>query len=205
VTFIRNVTHIDDKVVNRAARTGEPWWAIAARVELDFRDAYRALKCRPPTAEPRATGHIPDMIVLTERLISAGAAYAESGKVYFSIDSAADYGALSGQVLHRLRTTADGSALRLRPAPPPEPRTATLGEPAGWSPGDRPDSAWVEQFTEALDDDLNVSRALAALHGAVKASNVALREDDDHQVDEPLTELGIELADTPTRTTWRRP
>jgi cysteinyl-tRNA synthetase len=103
VTFVRNVTDIDDKILDRATQTGEPWWAIATAVERDFEDAYRAMDCLPPTIEPRATGHIPDMIALTQRLIASGAAYAQSGSVYFSVARAVDYGGLSGQNIDHLR------------------------------------------------------------------------------------------------------
>jgi cysteinyl-tRNA synthetase len=87
VTFIRNVTDIDDKILRKAAAAGQPWWAWAAAQERRFRAAYDALGCLPPTHEPRATGHITEMIELTHRLINSRHAYAADGDVYFSVRS----------------------------------------------------------------------------------------------------------------------
>jgi cysteinyl-tRNA synthetase len=97
VTFVRNVTDIDDKILAKAVEEGRPWWAVAAHYERAFAEAYRILGCLPPTIEPRATGHVPAMIVLMRRLIEAGHAYASDGDVYFDVASFPDYGALSGQ------------------------------------------------------------------------------------------------------------
>jgi len=97
VTFVRNVTDIDDKILARATAESRPWWAIAARYERAFADAYATLGCLPPTIEPRATGHVPAMIRLMQRLVDAGHAYASDGDVYFDVASYAEYGALSGQ------------------------------------------------------------------------------------------------------------
>ena len=75
VTLVRNVTDIDDKIIAKAAEAGRPWWAHAAHYEQAFRDGYAILGCLPPTIEPRATGHIPEMISLMQRLIDTGHAY----------------------------------------------------------------------------------------------------------------------------------
>ena len=98
VTLVRNVTDIDDKILAKAAEAGRPWWQWAATHERAFAAAYDALGCLPPSAEPRATGHVTEMVELIERLIASGHAYAvECGDVYFSVASWADYGSLSGQ------------------------------------------------------------------------------------------------------------
>jgi cysteinyl-tRNA synthetase len=97
VTLCRNVTDIDDKILNVAAATGLQWWGVAERHQRLFDEAYAALGCLPPTVAPRATGHVPEMIVLMRRLIDAGHAYAVEGDVYFSVRSFPAYGALSGQ------------------------------------------------------------------------------------------------------------
>jgi cysteinyl-tRNA synthetase len=97
VVLCRNVTDIDDKILAVAAAAGGPWWEIAEQNQRLFTDAYAALGCQPPTVEPRATGHVPEMIVLMRRLIEAGHAYAVDGDVYFSVRSFPAYGALSGQ------------------------------------------------------------------------------------------------------------
>jgi len=98
VTFVRNVTDIDDKIL--AASGATEWWALAYEVEREFTDATNALGILPPTYEPRATGHIGDMIALIERLIERGHAYATDdggGDVYFSVSSWPDYGQLTRQ------------------------------------------------------------------------------------------------------------
>ena len=97
VTLVRNVTDIDDKILHKALHEARPWWAVAADYERAFARAYDLLGCVPPTVEPRATGHITQMIELMQRLIDSGHAYAAGGDVYFSVGSFADYGALSGQ------------------------------------------------------------------------------------------------------------
>ncbi|EHK86708.1 cysteine--tRNA ligase [Saccharomonospora azurea] len=97
VLFVRNVTDIDDKILTKAAEAGRPWWEWAATHERAFEDAYAALGCLPPSATPRATGHITQMIELIQRLIDSGHAYAAGGDVYFSVASFDGYGALSGQ------------------------------------------------------------------------------------------------------------
>ena len=96
VAFIRNVTDIDDKILNKAADAGRPWWEWAATYERAFSAAYDALGVLPPSAEPRATGHITQMVELIERLIERGHAYAGGGDVYFDVLSLPDYGKLSG-------------------------------------------------------------------------------------------------------------
>src|SRR5690606_28898562 len=83
VTFVRNVTDIDDKILAKGAAEGVPYWVVAARNERAFQDGYAALGCLPPTVEPRATGHVPEMIELMQRLIANGAAYEAGGDVYF--------------------------------------------------------------------------------------------------------------------------
>jgi len=97
VVYCRNVTDIDDKILRRSADEGVPWWEIAARNERAFTAAYDALGCLPPTVEPRATGHVPEMITLMRRLIDQEHAYPSGGDVYFDVRSLASYGALSGQ------------------------------------------------------------------------------------------------------------
>jgi cysteinyl-tRNA synthetase len=97
VTMARNVTDIDDKILAVGTREGVPWWSVSYRNERAFAGAYEALGVLPPTIEPRATGHVPEMIVLMRRLIDAGHAYAAGGDVYFAVRSFPAYGALSGQ------------------------------------------------------------------------------------------------------------
>ncbi|MCW2937943.1 MAG: cysteinyl-tRNA synthetase [Actinomycetia bacterium] len=85
VIFARNITDIDDKIIDVSATTGVPWFAVAEANQRVFGQGYDLLGCLPPTIEPRATGHIPEMIVLMRRLIEAGYAYAAGGDVYFDV------------------------------------------------------------------------------------------------------------------------
>jgi cysteinyl-tRNA synthetase len=107
VTFCRNVTDIDDKILRTAATEGVAWWAVAERNQRAFTRAYDALGCLPPDVEPRATGHVPEMIVLMRRLIESGHAYAAGGDVYFDVLSYDRYGQLSGQRLEHMRAAED--------------------------------------------------------------------------------------------------
>jgi len=108
VWLCRNVTDIDDKIIRVAAEEGVPWFVVAERNYRHFTWAYDALGCLPPTVEPRATGHIPEMIELMARLIDKGHAYAAGGDVYFDVRSYADrYGELSNQKLENMRPAAD--------------------------------------------------------------------------------------------------
>jgi cysteinyl-tRNA synthetase len=107
VTFLRNVTDIDDKILARAIEESRPWWAVAAHYERDFAHAYTILGCLPPTLEPRATGHVPAMITLMQRLIDAGHAYPSDGDVYFDVASFPAYGALSGQRIADMQPAED--------------------------------------------------------------------------------------------------
>ncbi|MFL6077664.1 MAG: cysteine--tRNA ligase [Mycobacteriales bacterium] len=97
VTLIRNVTDIDDKILANAAAQDVPWWRIAYANERAFSWGYDRLNCLPPSNEPRATGHVPEMIALMRRLIDGGHAYAADGNVYFDVRSFPAYGSLSGQ------------------------------------------------------------------------------------------------------------
>ncbi|HEX4727823.1 MAG TPA: cysteine--tRNA ligase, partial [Jatrophihabitans sp.] len=107
VTMVRNITDIDDKIIAKAAEAGRPWWAHAAIYEDAFRDGYRTLGCLPPTVEPRATGHVTEMISLMQRLIEAGHAYPADGDVYFDVRSFPAYGALSGQRVDEMLPAGD--------------------------------------------------------------------------------------------------
>lgn len=107
VTVVRNITDIDDKTLTKADGAGVAWWAWALRYEREFQAAYAAVGVTPPAAEPRATGHIPEIIALIETLIDRGHAYVEDGSVYFDVRSYADYGSLTNQALDTLEPAAD--------------------------------------------------------------------------------------------------
>ncbi|HEY6496817.1 MAG TPA: cysteine--tRNA ligase [Trebonia sp.] len=137
VTYCRNVTDIDDKILRVAADEDIPWWALAERNLRDFTAAYQLIGCRAPDVEPRATGHIPDMIALIERLMTGGHAYSSGGDVCFDISTADGYGTLSGRHPEDMLSAEDDGYKR-------DPRDFVLwkgakpGEPcwqSPWGPG----------------------------------------------------------------------
>ncbi len=97
VTYVRNITDVDDKINARAAASGEPIGAITARTIADFHADMAALGALPPDVEPRATDHIGEMIAMIERLIGSGHAYEAAGHVLFAVASFSSYGKLSGR------------------------------------------------------------------------------------------------------------
>ena len=97
VTYVRNITDIDDKINEASRKSGEPIESITARTTKAFHEDIAALGALPPDAEPRATAHVPQMIALIEALIEAGNAYEAEGHVLFHVPSAPRYGALSGR------------------------------------------------------------------------------------------------------------
>ena len=107
VTYCRNVTDIDDKILHAAHHAEIPWWALAEQNQRAFSRAYDALGCLPPDVEPRATGHVPEMVELMQRLIDSDHAYASDGDVYFDVKSQPEYGALSGQRLDHMLAADD--------------------------------------------------------------------------------------------------
>ena len=140
VTFIRNVTDIDDKILHKAIHEEMPWWALAMKYERTFSNAYAALNVAPPTYEPRATGHITQMIELMQLLIEKGAAYAPgNGDVYLEVRKLSSYLTLSRQKLDDLQPAADADEVNKK-----DPRDFALwkgakaGEPSWptpWGPG----------------------------------------------------------------------
>jgi cysteinyl-tRNA synthetase len=138
VTFIRNITDIDDKVLAKAIEQGRPFWSIAYSNEVILAAAYRTLGVLPPSYEPRATGHIPEMHELIKTLIQTGHAYPaadSSGDVYFDVLSYPDYGALSGQRLDAMEPAGDAPARGKR-----DPRDFALWK--GAKPEEPQDAYW---------------------------------------------------------------
>jgi cysteinyl-tRNA synthetase len=136
VTLVRNVTDIDDKILAKSAEAGLPWWAHAAIYEREFREGWEILGCLPPTIEPRATGHITEMITLMQRLIDTGHAYAADGDVYFDVKSYPEYGALSGQRIDEMEPSGDsvGDARKRDPRDFALWKRAKPGEPSWPTP-----------------------------------------------------------------------
>ncbi len=142
VTLIRNVTDIDDKVLDASAETNEAWWALAYRIELEFTAGYHALGILPPTYEPRATASIPQMLELIQRLIDAKHAYAAAGDVYFDTLSWPTYGELTRQKPDDMVAAEDADPRGKRDPrdfalwkgrKPTEPESASWASP--WGPG----------------------------------------------------------------------
>jgi cysteinyl-tRNA synthetase len=130
VTFVRNVTDIDDKILHKAVHEEIPWWAVAMKYERAFSDAYAALNVAPPTYEPRATGHITQMIQLMEKLIANGSAYAPgNGDVYLEVRKLKSYLTLSNQKLDDLQSADDADLTYKK-----DPRDFALWKAA--TPGD---------------------------------------------------------------------
>ena len=140
VTFIRNVTDIDDKILHKAVHEQAPWWAVAMKYEREFTQAYAALNVLPPTYEPRATGHVTQMIELMQLLIEKGAAYAPgNGDVYLEVRKLSSYLTLSRQKLDDLLPAADADETYKK-----DPRDFALWKaakpgdpswPTPWGPG----------------------------------------------------------------------
>ncbi|WP_322756274.1 cysteine--tRNA ligase [Frankia sp. Cas3] len=138
VTFVQNVTDIDDKIIINANRAGESVWELATRQTRAFDDAYRALGVLPATIQPRATGHIPEMITLIARLVDVGCAYAGGGSVWFRVGRFAGYGELSNQRPDAMQASAEGEPGKADPRDFALWKGAKPGEPfweSPWGPG----------------------------------------------------------------------
>ena len=111
VTFIRNITDVDDKILTKSQAEGVPFWSLAYRNERILAGQYGQLGVLPPTYEPRATGHVPEMQELIAQLIADGHAYPAgdgSGDVYFDVGTYPEYGQLSGQRYDQMQASPDG-------------------------------------------------------------------------------------------------
>ena len=137
VTLIRNITDIDDKILIKAAEQGRPWYNLAYAMSRELDSAYAALNVEPPTYEPAATGHVPEMIELITRLIAKGHAYpAEdgSGDVYFDVRSWPSYGELTHQRIDDMEAAEDADPRGKR-----DPRDFALWK--GWKKESEPETA----------------------------------------------------------------
>ena len=133
VTFVRNVTDIDDKILHKAVHEEIPWWQVAMKYERAFTDAYNALNVLPPSYEPRATGHITQMIELMQKLIDNGSAYAPgNGDVYLEVRKLKEYLTLSNQKLDDLLSSEDSDSTHKK-----DPRDFAL-----WKAAKAGDPSW---------------------------------------------------------------
>lgn len=106
VTFVQNVTDVDDKIIKKSLEEKRSFAEVASEYTQSFIDAMDAVNVLPPTIRPRATETIPEMIDLIERLIESGHAYEVEGDVYFSVRSFPGYGKLSGRDVDDMRSGA---------------------------------------------------------------------------------------------------
>src|SRR3954451_17832301 len=145
VTFIRNITDIDDKILTKAADQGRPWYNLAYDMKRELDRAYDDLNVLPPTYEPAATGHVPEMIELIELLIAKGHAYPaadDSGDVYFDVRSWPAYGELTHQGIDDMEAATDADPRGKRDPRDfalwkgrKESEPATASWPSPWGPG----------------------------------------------------------------------
>nr|WP_246298639.1 cysteine--tRNA ligase [Nocardioides panaciterrulae] len=137
VTFIRNVTDIDDKILVKSVEQGLAWYELGYRMHRELDKAYAALNVAPPTYEPAATGHVPEMIELISALIARGHAYAAedgSGDVYFDVRSWPAYGELTHQRIDDMEAAEDADPRGKR-----DPRDFALWK--GWKKATEPETA----------------------------------------------------------------
>jgi cysteinyl-tRNA synthetase len=142
VTIVANVTDIEDKVLAKSAEAGVPWWALAYANERALDDSYAVLGCVPPTYQPRATGHIPEMVELMTELIERGHAYQAkdgSGDVYFDVRSWPSYGELSRQRIDDMKDAEDADPRGKR-----DPRDFALWK--GHKPGEPESATWPTPY-----------------------------------------------------------
>ena len=138
VSVVANVTDIDDKILAKSAERGVEWFAHAYEFENELHQAYASLGCLPPTYEPRATGHIPEMVELIETLIERGHAYPApdgSGDVYFDVRSWPSYGELSHQSVADMEPAEDADLRGKR-----DPRDFALWK--GYKEGEPVSASW---------------------------------------------------------------
>ncbi|NED98904.1 cysteine--tRNA ligase [Phytoactinopolyspora halotolerans] len=142
VTIVANITDIDDKILDKSAAAGRPWWAWAYENERALDAAYEVLGCDPATYQPRATGHITEMIELMQTLIKNGHAYPaddDSGDVYFDVRSWPSYGQLSGQKIDDMAAASDSDTRAKR-----DPRDFALWK--GHKEGEPETASWPTPF-----------------------------------------------------------
>lgn len=146
VTFVRNVTDIDDKILDKAAAAGQRWWARAYYYEREFTEAYDMLGVLPPTVEPRATGHMPDMVALIQRILDNGHGYMvldgegkPTGNVYFDVASWPHYGELT----HQKQTAAEPTTAEQASGTGTGAQAAAVQQPSGPQPSPGEDEAAI--------------------------------------------------------------
>jgi cysteinyl-tRNA synthetase len=161
VTYVRNFTDVDDKIIKRANENGETCDALVDRFIDAFREDVKSLNCLPPTAEPKATKHMDEIIDMTERLVNSGNAYSTNdGDVYFAVDSLPEYGALSGRKLSDNmagasdRETRSDVSKKKNPADFALWKAAKPGEPTWSSPWGEGRPGWHIECSAMIEKTL---------------------------------------------------
>ncbi|MEJ5929007.1 cysteine--tRNA ligase [Corynebacterium sp. H128] len=147
VAFVRNVTDIDDKILRKAEENGRPWWEWAATHERHFQWAYDQLGVTPPSIEPRATGHVTEMVEYMQRIIDNGHGYASDGNVYATPTTIDGYGQLSGQKLEEMDQGESAGTGKRDPRDFTMWKAAKPGEPAWPTPWGRGRPGWHIECT----------------------------------------------------------
>jgi cysteinyl-tRNA synthetase len=144
VTYVRNVTDVDDKIIKRANESGQDPIAMSAKFADDYNRDMGRFFVLAPTIEPKVSGHIKEIVTLVERLVANGHAYEAGGDVYYEVDKFSPYGRLSGQTLDDLRAGArvDVDERKKSPADFALWKTAKPGEPAWDSPWGKGRPGW---------------------------------------------------------------
>ncbi len=144
VTYVRNITDVDDKIIERAAKTGEEIRALTERTFAAYSADMSALNALPPSRQPRATEHIAEMIAMIGKLIDSGHAYAAQGHVLFHVPSMADYGQLSRRSLDDMIAGAriDVAPYKKHPADFTLWKPSTEAQPGWESPWGRGRPGW---------------------------------------------------------------
>ncbi|HKE72223.1 MAG TPA: cysteine--tRNA ligase [Acidimicrobiales bacterium] len=164
VTYVSNITDIDDKIIARAAREDRDWREIAARCEAVWYRAMDALDVRRPDRDPHATAYVDDMVALVGRLVERGVAYETSDGVYFQAERVDDYGLLARQPLDSLRAGARVEAGEEKRSPVDFAlwKKAKPGEPSWPSPWGDGRPGW---HTECVVMSLDLLGEGFELHG----------------------------------------
>ncbi len=167
VTFVRNVTDVDDNIINRANERGEDPVVLAKFYADEYNRDMSALGVLPPDIEPHVSGHIQEIIELVETLLAEGKAYVIDGDVYFSVETFPPYGRLSGQSIDDLRAGARVDVDERKRAPVDFAlwKTAKPGEPSWDSPWGKGRPGWHIECSAMTKAHLGVT---FDLHGGGK-------------------------------------
>ena len=166
VTYVQNITDVEDKIINKANEEGVSWEEIVRRYADSFHERLDMLGIALPDVEPRATEHIPEMVSLIEELIEKGHAYAPSeanGDVYYYVESFPGYGKLSHQRPEEMRETEKGqTGFKKSPLDFALWKASKPGEPSWESPWDQGRPGWHIECSAMVEKHLPAG---ADMHG----------------------------------------